>query len=336
MVDENDAGERIAQEVIDFDVNDARILEVREEFKEIDAYKDLEAAKAAKKVLTKMRTTLGEKHKEAKADALAYGRKLDAYKNDLLSKIKEIEDPISDQLNEIKNAAARAEEDRVNAIEAELFKIDALAMDRHELSLDELAARQERLRAIPITEAIFQEMFETAQTHVQDIEMKLRICVGQEKERIEEERRQAEIAEANRIEQEKLAAERAAFEAEKAQAAAERAETDRIARDQEALKAAKEREELAEKQRAIDEESARLAAIRKAEEEAEYKAEADRIAALQAPDKEKLEVFADNIKLLITNKPIMQSEAGADAMLEAIALLIEVEDDLRKRTEEMK
>jgi len=95
--------------LINFNVNDVRIAEVKEEFKAIDAAVDMDAAKGAKKVLVKMRSTLADAHKEQKAEALAHGQKLDTEKRRLLALIAEVEDPISKQITDIKEAAARKE-----------------------------------------------------------------------------------------------------------------------------------------------------------------------------------------------------------------------------------
>lgn len=284
------------EQIIEFNVNDARIAEVKEQFKEVDAYVDLDAAKVAKKTLVKMRTTLAASHKEAKAEALAFGRKLDAEKNRLLGLIAEVEDPISDQLDEIKTAAARAEAERIEAIEAALFAIDSIAMDRHELGIEDLECRQVRLREIEVTEEIFQEFLETAETHVADVEMKLRIAVDAEKQRIAEEKKQAELAEANRIEQERLAKERAEFEAEKAAAKAKQDAIDAEARRIEDERIAKDRAELAKKQAQIDEEARQLAERKEAERQAEEDRKAAERALRLAPDTEKLERLATEIE----------------------------------------
>ncbi len=291
------------EQVIEFNVNDARIAEVAEQFREVDAYQDIDTAKQAKKTLTKMRTTLAAAHKEQKAESLAFGRRLDAEKNRLLGLIAEVEDPITEQLDDIKTAAAREEAERVEAIEAELFKIDALAMDRHDLSLHDLNNRREALRAIPVTEEIFQEMFETAETHVADVEMKLRIAVDQEKTRIADKQEQDELAEANRLEQEQLAAERAELEAEKQRLAdAQKAEreaqeaADAEKRRIEDARIAKDREELAKKQAQIDEEARQLAEKQEAERLAEEEREAAERALRLAPDTEKLVAWALSIE----------------------------------------
>ena len=331
------------QEVIDFNVNDARILEVKEEFKDIDAYQDLDAAKAAKKTLTKMRTTLSDAHKEAKSDALAFGRKLDAEKNRLLADIKEIEDPISEDLSKIKNAATIAEANRVGAIEAELFRIDAIALDRHELGLEELKCRQERLREIPVTEEIFQEMLEAAQTHVQDVEMKLRIAVGQEEDRIKEAAAQAETAAENARKQKELDDRQAKMDAEDAERQAIRDKEDAARREKEAEENAEKEAEfkrIAAEQEAereqLDKERREREAAAAEEERKNLAAEEEARRAEQAPDRVKLLLFSDRVDELLKTKPTLATDAASDIMLQAAAMLIEVAYDIRKMTEEMK
>ena len=157
MTDETNQTEEQQTPIIAWDINKAAIAEVAEELKDIDAYTDLPAAKKAKKKLTKMRTTLGEAHKETKAEALAFGRKVDAKKNEYLVLIRAIEDPISDQLTEIKEKAEREEQDRVDIITELIDAMSAAANDRHNMTIEELEQSRQTVLAIEITEEVYQE-----------------------------------------------------------------------------------------------------------------------------------------------------------------------------------
>jgi hypothetical protein len=319
-----------------FSVNDKVIQEVAEEFKEVDAYKDLAEAKAAKKVLTKMRSKLAEAHKAAKADALEYGRKCDAEKNRLLEQIKVIEDPITEQLTEIKEAEERKEQERLDKIQAALERIEAHAADRYSLTLDQLRERQENLGNIEITEEIFQEFTDRAELLKQDAGMKLDLAIKAEKDRIQEEAEKAEREEENRRLKEKIdAMEREQEEQrrkEQAKAAEEAAEAQRKADIKAELerKAREKAEDEARKLREEKEERERQEAAEQARKEAEERALA------QAPDREKLLTFAAKVDELLKGKPELATEEAREVLRQAEAMLIEVAYDIRKMTEEMK
>ena len=323
-------------QVIAWSVNDAHIAKIKEELGEVDAYKDLDGAKAAKKTLTKMRTTLAEAHKETKAEALAFGRKCDAEKNRLLALILEIEDPISEQLDEIKNAEKRKEEERLALIEENLDKIRALTEDRHELETEELEARYKQSQGIEITEDIFQEFTDQAHTLLEDAQMKLRIAINKAKEAAEEAERQAEIARKNQEEADRLAKEREEFEAQQREARekqeaedAERRKREQAEQDAKAEELRKQQEEI-DRQKAEQEEAER----KKAEEEAAAQAEKDRLA--RAPDAEKLEAFANDLDAAIKAKPMMATQEANNVLLHVCAGLIEIVGELRRMTEELK
>ncbi len=341
-------------QVINWDINKVAIAEVAEDFKDIDAYEDLDAAKAAKKTLSKMRTALGAAHKETKAEALAFGRKVDAKKNEYLALIKEIEDPISEQLDEIKNAELLKEEERLYAIEFQLERLRAFTNDRHSLEIDQLQARITDLGAEEVSSERYQEMTETAELTKQDGLMKLRITMQNEKERIEEERKQEEVAAENAAKQKELDERQAAMDKEDAerQAARDAEEKDRLSRDfarnaeiKEKLDAenaekqaefdrvAKEQEEEREK---LDKERLEREAEAAEEERLNLEAENEARALEQAPDREKLLLYAGAVDGLIKCNPTLATDPAKEIARQAIAMLIEVAYDIRKSTEEMK
>jgi hypothetical protein len=318
--------------VVAFSINDAAIAEVKEDLGEVDAYKDLEHAKAAKKTLTKMRTTLADAHKETKADALAFGKRCDLEKNRLLNLIGEIENPITDQLNEIKNAAELREQERQQAIMERIEQVQAFALDRHDLTLDELTERLDTLLKHKIDPELFEEHTEDAENAKEVSESKLRIAIHNEETRLEEVKRQ----EATEAENKELRERLAKSEAEQADrdaaqkviddaAAAEQKEKDDLRQ--------KELDEQAETQRKAQKKIDDDAAEKAAEEAAE---KARKIAAIQAPDVEKLELYAADIKTLINNKPTMQVEETNEIMLSAVASLIEVARYIETKAGELK
>ena len=322
-------------QVIEWNINDAAIEEAAVACRDIDAYQDLDAAKQAKKGLTKMRTKLSEAHKETKAEALAFGRKVDAEKNRLLILIRAIEDPITEQLDEIKNAEAKAEEERLQKIMNYIEGIQAFALDRHSLTLEELVARRDELHSRGIDPEVTQEHHEDAQLSYDEADLKLRLAIDAEETRLKEEAEKAAVEEENRVLREKL--EKA--EADQAERdAAARKEIEEAAEEQR-KKDAERQAELDAQQAEIDKENARLAqeqADKEDAEEAERVAEeAAKLAALQAPDKDKLELFAADLKTLIDSKPVMGSTAGASILLSAMADLIATHGDLIYQTEEL-
>ena len=316
-------------QVIEWSVNDARIAEIAEEIGEVDAYKDLDYAKESKKKLTKMRSALTEAHKEAKAEALAFGRKCDAEKNRLLALIAKIEDPITEQLDEIKNAEKRKEEERLALIEENLDKIRALTEDRHELELDDLEARYKQSQDIEITEEIFQEFTDQAHTLLEDAQMKLRIAINKAKEAAEEAKRQAEIAAENARKEEELRKEREAFEKEKREAREKQEAED-------AERRKKEDAERAEEEERLRKEREELEAEKRKQEEAEAAEQAERDRLARAPDTEKLTAYADDLEAAIKAKPMMETQEANNVMLHVVAGMIELVGELRRMTEELK
>jgi hypothetical protein len=346
--------EEQSTQVIEWNVNDQAIAEVAEQCKEIDAYQDLDAAKKAKKGLTKMRTALAEAHKETKAEALAFGRKVDAEKNRLLALIRKIEDPITEQLDEIKNKAAREEEERVQTLMNEIERIQAYALDRHSLTLEELNERLENLRAQEPASCIVLSIDMEGQRWVDDwdlakeeADMKLRITIQNEKERLEEEAKQAEIAAENKRVADELAERQRKMDEEDAerQAIRDKEDAERKAReDAEAAERKRKQDIIDEQQRKaqkkIDEENERLAREKREREEEEERknleAEAEARALEQAPDRVKLLAFADSVDDLLKNKPSLATDVAAEVLQQATAMLVEVSYDIRKMTEEMK
>lgn len=333
--------------VIAWDVNRAAIAAVKEELKDIDAHKDLDGAKKAKKKLTGMRTDLTAYHKETKAEALAFGNQCDAEKNALMALIKEIEDPISDDLDKIKNAAALAEEERVGKIMSYIEGIQAFALDRHDLTLEELIARRDELQSRGLDPEITQEMHEDAQLSFDEADLKLRLAIDRERTRLDEEEKAAAVEAENKELREKLA-----------KAEAEQEERDRVAREEQEEKDRKAQaiidEENAEKQAEFDrvakeqeDERQRLDQERKdrEQEEADKKAEEDRIEAerqadelaeMQAPDIVKLEKYAAALDHLIGLKPVMGTTNGNVVLLSAVGRMIEAHRELTTDIEELK
>ena len=360
MNDETSQTEEQQTPVIAWDINKARIAEVAEELKDIDAYVDLVAAKKAKKKLTKMRTTLGEYHKETKAKALKFGRDCDAKKNEYLELIRAIEDPISDQLTEIKEKAEREEEDRKAKISAHIDRLSAYAEDRHSLTLDEMKERRENLMAEDLTTDdavdIYQEALEEATMARDEAELKLRLAIDREKTRIEEEAEAAEQRAENDRRQKELDDRQAKMDAEEKErkekqeaedaerkaaqkvlddaAAAERKEKD----DERQAELDEQAEENRKAQERIDTENARVAQEAADKEETERKEqeqlEAAERALRLAPDSDKLLLYAD--ALTTVNVPEVESDEAKRVVLLVAEKLNPVIEYIRNEARKMK
>jgi len=322
--------------VIEWDVNTEAIAEVAEQFKEVDAYRDLDEAKAAKKVLVKMRSALTAAHKDTKAEALAFGRKVDAKKNEYLKLITDIEDPISDQLDEIKNAERIKEEERVQKIMNYIEGIQAFALDRHSLTLEELIARRDELHSRGLDPEVTQEHHEDAQLSYDEADLKLRLAIDAEEQRLKDEEARAAQEEENRKLKEKIdkmEAEQAERDAEDAKKRAEEAAEAQRKADIKAELERKAREKAEDEARELREADE----ARRAEEERKNaEAEAEARAAEQAPDRVKLLAYADSVDELLKAKPTLATDIASEVLLNASAMLIEVAYDIRKMTEEMK
>ena len=323
--------ETIENMVVAFSINDAAIAEIKEDLGEVDAYKDLDHAKVAKKTLTKMRTTLGEAHKEAKADALAYGRRCDAEKNRLLELIAEIEDPITLQLDAIKSAEAREEQQRIDKIMEGIEQIQAFALDRHDLTFDQLNERLDTLLALKVDPDFYAELTQDAENAKEVSESKLRIALMNEEARLKEVEAQEQTRKENEELKEKLAkseAENAERDAAAKKVADEAAAEQKIKDDARQAELDKQAEEQAAAQKILDDEAAA-----KVQQEADDQAAA--LAAIQAPDKEKLTLFAQAIDHLVGVKPTLQSDAGNAIMLDAVSSLLQVKSYIETKREEL-
>ena len=220
-----------------------------------------------------------------------------------------------------------------------------------------VASRQGKLHAVGYLAGVD----EVAALNKESFMSLLQVGTAKHKERLAaeaaEKKRQAELAEANRIEQERLQAER---EKQEAEAAAER---DKLRVEREEMKAGQDRiaAEQAEAQRKIDEanaatkaeqdrleriefernakieaekkarEAARLEAAQKAEaDEAERlrKAEEDRQAELMKTDSQKLSDLVDGLDGIAW--PELESEAAVEAVNSAFYRVSAAKDDIRK------
>lgn len=278
------AGESTTQAVV-YSVTDAMIAAAREacEGLSADTPQGYEAVRLAIGNLRDKRVAVEKRRVELKADALAYGRKVDSEAKRLTTLLEAIEDPLT-----AKKKAVDDEKARVKA-EAEAAKLAALEA--------EIRANTERIEA--------------ERKAARDAE-EARIAI--ERAALEQER--AKLADERRLADERAAAERAkADEAQRVERERQRQEAERLRVEREVLEA--ERRAVAEArekaERAEFERQARL----KAEHEAKAKAERDRVAAEEArvAEAERLAAAAARLDAL---RPDVEKVATFAAMIRAI------------------
>lgn len=246
------------------------------------------AARAARQELKTLRTSLEAKRKEFKAPALEFGRRIDAEAQRLSGEILALEEPIDEQIKadeqrrEAERAAkAEAERQRVVAIRQRIDNMQTLVHRCANADAATIAARASLLQSIEIGDNFAEfkgeaEMLKTsalaqlAELHAAAVAAEAeaaRIKAEQEAEaarleaeRIEQQRIAAEQAEqarqlreaAARLEAQQLAAQRE-IERQQAEAQRQRDEADRQAREQREAEQRlidQQREEL-ERQQAI-------------------------------------------------------------------------------------
>ena len=147
-------------DVIEYGITDVALADLKERLTGIDATNDYPLAKTSLKECQQLRKKLTESHKEKKAKALAFGRRLDAEKNRIMGKIKEVEDPIRETKDAVDQAAERKEASRIAEIQVRIDEINGLGDGLFGLEVQDLIARLDRLSEIEINE--FDEFFHEA------------------------------------------------------------------------------------------------------------------------------------------------------------------------------
>jgi hypothetical protein len=314
------------QHVIEYNITDAALTELAERHAGINAYEDFTRAKEAKKECQELRLAVETRRKDLKADALAYGRAVDDKARGIQERIAEVEEPLTKQLNEIRDAEKRKEEERLAQIDARIQVIRDLGEDLGGRGLPNLRDRLSAVDNSDISEETFQEFREQAIGVQAEAASKLRIAIKRQEEveaeqaRLEEQRKEQEEREAElKAREEALAKEQAEREEKERKEREEREAEEAEKRKEEEERLRKEREKLEKEKREIEEEKERIAAEEKAEreeKEAKEKAEREereRIAAEErrlaaAPDVEKLELAAN--RLAAFEWPTLSTDAG--------------------------
>lgn len=297
------------KQVVEYSVTDAAIAEMKNRYmslvvKDLADKKGLSEVHEARMVVKGKRIEVEKRRKGLKADALAWGQKVDSEARRIIKALEPIEDHLTSEEEKITKEKARikAQQERKQ-------------QERAQERVNEFAKIGKTLpfaAAIGMSEEDFQS--------------------GLAIEKAEYEAEQARIAEEKRIEAERLAAEKKAREEEAAKLATERAEIERIRAEEAAKRKAEddrltaERAKIEAERKAVEDakrEQERLAELERAKKEAAERAvkeaaEAERLAKEEAarlealrPDKEKLVAYAKALLAVIDKvEPGLSSESA--------------------------
>lgn len=297
-------------------------------------YADPKGEKAARSHIHNMRGLKGaieKKRKELKADALEFGRRVDAVAKELTSEVVAMIDVHQEPLDRI----AQEEADRKAAIQEAMDNITAprLALQLP-ASAENINAVLGLVKAVEIDAKVYQERMaeatELKDQTVADLEDLLDQAVKVETERAELARLRAEAEERERKEREaRIAAEAAAKAKADAEAAAqrEREEAERKAHAERDAAAQREREAQARAEKAereAKEAEARAKAdadrrVREAEEAAERKAQAEREAQAKREANKKHVEKVKREAIIGIEDAIGIADDDAAALIDAIA-----------------
>lgn len=280
-----------ATELIKYSVTDAEIAALRERVGSLTVAGDgYESVRLAISEVRDLRVAVEKRRVELKADALAWGRKVDTEAKRITTLLSAIEDPLKVQKDAVD---AEKERQKQAAIDAKRLEMEAQLRAERE-------AEDARLKALrDAEEARLAEE---------------RARLDSERRALDEARRQADAVEAERREQERQ--QRAAEEARL------RAERDALEAERRAVQQERERAEREEFER-----QARVRAEREAAEavERERVAKIAREAELQAllPDIERVHVFTAAIRALtppkVKAKKVAALVSAASIALSAVA-----------------
>lgn len=343
-----DAPAKAAENAIkEYSPTEAALAELRQRYAAVvwdcSTVKGDKDARAVRKELVTLRTSLEGKRKALKAPALEYSRRIDSEAARITAQIVELEEPVDAAIKaeEARKEAERqrraAEESvRVEAIQKRIAEIRAIVGTAGAAGSDDIAMHLQLVRSVAIDDTFqeFQPMAEAAKAEVvaqlerlhaaaverevaqarieaERAELARLRAAEEERQRLERER----IAAEQRAEAERLAAERAALERQQAEvraeeerrAAAARAEQERL--DREASEARRRADEEAARHRAEADRIAREA--REAEERrmAEQRAELQR----QQEEAQRREREAADAR----RRELVAAEAAAERVREA-------------------
>lgn len=318
------------QQIIDYNVTDAAIEAMRQEYGGM-LITDTKSYRAVVKAIGEVRSkrlAVEETRKELKKDALEWGRAVDAEAKRIKGMLEPLEKQLKatkqaedDRKDAIKAEKERKEQERVDGIRKRISGIRGMCVGLAARSATELSSIFAAVDAIDIDDEVFQEFTTEAEAAKKDtwdavnqaLEIRERLDREDAERKAEAERlekiRKEQEAEAARLEAERKAQEEALAEQRRKLEAA-KMEAEREAQE----KALAEQKKLEADRRKIEEEKAAIEAAKRAEQERREREEFERQAKIQAEKeaKEKAEREAAEAK------DSAEAEAAEKARQEAL------------------
>jgi hypothetical protein len=279
----NDDLQQIENALVEFSAVDAGIALLRETYAgvvyDVTTTGGMTAAKAARNAVREPRVAVEKIRKEAKAPILALGRRLDSEAARITAELLKLEEPIAAQI--------KAEEDRKERERQAMIEAEQKRVARIQERIANIRGTPRVIRATTdaktigqcladvtaiVVDASFEEFVDAAKAAQNEVIRELGELYQAARDREAREK-------ALRIEQERLARERAEHEAREREARAQREAEERAAREAreaEERRLAAEREALAAERRKLEEE--RAAAEAQKQREAEERARAEEAA----------------------------------------------------------
>lgn len=330
----------VTSQPVALNVTNATLEKLQKKFAKVPdctTTKGYELARVGISEIVGLRTGLAACKKDRKAEAIAFGKKVDVEYNRILDILVGIETPMKEAKKAVDAEKEAKKEEKRKAEENRKFKItNRINMIREiifgviDKSSEEIKKQLDVVKEIEINKNDFEEFTTEAERARIDAEVKLeelhQKAVEREEAEVERKAEEDRIAEERKNLEEEQAIEASAREEREKKETEEREAREKeeaIKRAEEAAELAAKEEELRKKQEDLDERE------RKADEEREATAEKERLAA-EAKDKEKkdkaneeanealqLEKYNESlaaIELLIGDKKI--SKAVLDAVMD--------------------
>ena len=320
------------KQVVVYDITDAAIAKMEDLYMGLtvagpDDEAGFKAVHKARKVVKSHRVSVEKRRKELKADALAWGRKVDGEANRIKDLLKPIESHLTAQEKIVTDEKERQEKEAARLFQEKIDgRMNQLAQLNAPLPYQTVATMsdEEFEATLTITEGQWKaEQSRIAEEKRIEAERKAAEDAARkaederlEKIRAEQEKQMAEI----RAQQEKIDAENAKLKAEK----------DRIEREELKKQMAKEALEIAQREAKEAFEREKKEAEEKAAAE---KAEAERVAAL-LPDKERVIAWVELMRDSIPKRPAIKDNTIAKLVVECLDEIKALLDELHHFIEE--
>jgi len=224
-------------DLIEYDVTDEAIATLKDKYTGLTADNNEQYGQVTKAIadVRNLRTSVEKRRKELKAEALDYGRKVDAKAKDITARLLEVEEPlkavkqvVDDKRAKLKAEVEEKERKRVEDIKAAIEKIHSTPIRAIKLSIPDMQEIYKTLQTTDINDNNFAEFVHEAQGTLNRAIEELGEYIVNKSEAERQEREAAEKAKQVEQDMEKaeavMAEQRAAQEAEREALDKERAE----------------------------------------------------------------------------------------------------------------